>query len=77
MPDPVCACGKTSEGICPRCGQQPLLDSLYSLIRQAIPNMRKAAEEINHAAIGSLLRIHADTFEGYLPETLEEWRKNE
>lgn len=21
QPDPVCTCGKTSEGICPRCGQ--------------------------------------------------------
>lgn len=20
-PDPVCVCGKTSEGLCPRCGQ--------------------------------------------------------
>jgi len=23
QPDPVCACGKTSEGTCPRCGQVP------------------------------------------------------
>jgi hypothetical protein len=21
QPDPVCTCGKTSEGVCPRCGQ--------------------------------------------------------
>ena len=29
QPDPVCVCGKTTEGTCPRCGQTPLRNPAY------------------------------------------------
>ena len=41
MIDPVCTCGKTSDGVCPRCGQNPTQETDFDITLRLLD----AAEE--------------------------------
>lgn len=43
QPDPVCGCGKTSEGTCPRCGQR-MTESEVKGVDEAEERFRKYRE---------------------------------